>query len=282
MKKSKTVKSSKKSYNSVKEMLKDNNCKIQLAPFNCKEAKFGKLITIPSPQSSYGKFDIIFRRSDSSKKFFEDMEKQFPNQILWNEEEQQAYFLNPDKQLYKILFEPIYMKKKNKEQTTEEYMESLKKGYIRQEIKDLAIPWSKFLYKSPFVDKLEFKQYLLEPLFIDLLDAVKEKKIKIMCGVGMVSLIERYFYVEPITRTFKVGSCEIEIELDFNLPKYDIEYDDICILGIGVPEKDTNIEKNTILTQDANELFKEAEKVCQSEKKKSLWEKIFGGNSKTS
>ena len=111
MKKNKTTKPSKKSYSSVKEILKDNNSKIKLTPFNCKEAKFGKTLTISNPSCLDGKFDVIFRRASTSEKFFGDMEKQRPNQILWNEEEQQAYFLNPDKQLYKILFEPIDMEK---------------------------------------------------------------------------------------------------------------------------------------------------------------------------
>lgn len=281
MKKNKTTKPSKKSYNSVKEILKDNNSKIKLTPFNCKEAKFGKIIEIEYPYNSTGKLDFIFRRASTSEKFFGDMEKQRPNQIIWNEEEQQAYFLNPDKQLYKILFEPIYMKKKNKEQTTEEYMKDLKKGYIRQEIKDLAIPWSKFLYKSPFEDKLEFKQYLLEPLFIDLLAVVQQKKIKISCGVGMVALIERYFYVEPITRAIKVGSCEIVLELDFNLPKYDMEYDDIRILGIGVPEpvsQDPVKGSKDVINKALNNLNDTLDACIDSvtTKKKSFWERIFG------
>lgn len=282
MKKNKTTKPSKKSYSSVKEVLEDNNSKIKLTPFNCKEAKFGKIIEIENPYSSTGKFDFIFRRASTSEKFFEGIENQRPNQILWNEEEKQAYFLNSDKQLYKMVFEPIYMKKKNKEQTTEEYMEALKKGYMRQEIKDLAIPWSKFYYKNPFAgDTLEFKHYLLEPLFIDLLAAVQQKKIKITCGVGMVALIERYFYVEPITRAFKVGSCEIVLDLDFDLPKYDIEYDDIRILGIGVPElvpQEPVKEPKDDINKALNNLNDTLD-VCidsRTTKKKSFWGRIFG------
>ena len=179
-----------------------------------------------------------------------------------------------------MVFEPIYMKKKNKEQTTEEYTEALKKGYMRQEIKDLAIPWSKFLYKSPFEDKLEFKQYLLEPLFIDLLAVVQQKKIKITCGVGMVALIERYFYVEPITKVFKVGSCEIVLELDFDLPKYDIEYDDIRILGIGVPElvpQEPVKESKDDINKALNNLNDTLDSCIDSvTKKKGIWKRIFG------
>lgn len=282
MKKNKTTKPSKKSYNSVKEMLKDNNSKIKLTPFNCKEAKFGKTIEIDNPYNSTGKFDFIFRRASTSERFFEGIENQRSNQILWNEEEKQAYFLNSDRQLYKMVFEPIYMKNKKQatKQTTEEYMDSLKKGYMRQEIKDLAIPWSKFLYKSHFEDKLEFKQYLLEPLFIDLLAVVQQKKIKISCGVGMVELIERYFYVEPITRAFKVGSCEIVLDLDFDLPKYDIEYDDIRILGIGVPEpvpQEPVKESKDVVNKALNNLNDTLDACIDSvSKKKSIWERIFG------
>lgn len=276
MKKNKTTKPTKKSYSSVKEVLEDNNSKIKLTPFNCKEAKFGKIIEIENPYNSTGKFDFIFRRASTSERFFDCIENQRSNQILWNEEEQQAYFLNSDRQLYKMVFEPIYMKKKNIEQTTEEYMEALKKGYMRQEIKDLAIPWSKFYYKSHFEDKLEFKQYLLEPLFINLLAVVQQKKIKISCGVGMVALIERYFYVEPITRAFKVGSCEIVLELDFDLPKYDIEYDDIRILGIGVPQEPVKDSKDDInkALNNLNDILDSC--IDSVTKKKSIWERIFG------
>ena len=69
---------------------------------------------MPNPYCPDGKFEIVFRRNSNSIKFFEGIDKQFPNQILWNEEEQQAYFLNSDKQLYKILFEPVHMKKQKK------------------------------------------------------------------------------------------------------------------------------------------------------------------------
>lgn len=263
MKKNKTTKTSKKSYSSVKEILKDNNSKIKLTPFNCKEAKFGKTLTISNPSCLDGKFDVIFRRASTSEKFFGDMEKQRPNQIVWNEEEQQAYFLNPDKQLYKILFEPIYMKKK--ERPTEEYMENLKKGYIRREIKDLAIPWSKFHNPNSNLFDKTYDTRLLTPMFIDLLILVKQKKIKISCGVAMMQLLSYYANYSPSSQKILVGGCEIILEVDFNLGKYDMVYDDVFLVGQNVHDIcDPKYVPDEVLVKET--------------KKKSLLERIFGEN----
>jgi hypothetical protein len=257
MKKNKTTRSTKKSYSSVKEILKDNNSKIKLTPFNCKEAKFGKILTISNPSSLDGKFDVIFRRASTSEKFFGDMEKQRPNQILWNEEEQQAYFLNPDKQLYKILFEPV----------------TIENQRSKQQIKNIAIRWGEFFDENAKWYNEKYKKYLLTSMFVDLLDIVKQKSIKVKCGIAMMELIEGYVYYVHCSpnKSIRIGGCEIIPELDFNLAKHDLWYEDICLVGTSVPEKDTNI------TQDANELFKKvAEKVCPPKKKKSLLERIFG------
>ena len=188
------------------------------------------------------------------------MEKQRPNQIVWNEEEQQAYFLNPDKQLYKILFEPIDMK-------------TMKKTYIKRDIEDLAITRNNFCCEE-FNNRRIFNTHLLKPLFIDLLDLVKEKKIKVKCGVGMMQIInETFVMVDSESRSYEIASCEFIPELDFNLPKFDMWYEDVCL--VGAPED----EDVTSITQDANKLFKGvADKVCPPKKKKSLWERIFGEN----
>lgn len=260
MKKNKTTRSTKKSYSSVKEILKDNNSKIKLTPFNCKEAKFGKILTICNPSGLDGKFDVIFRRASTSEKFFGDMEKQRPNQIVWNEEEQQAYFLNSDKQLYKILFEPVYVRNTN-------------------QIKNIAIPWSKFHNPKPELFDKTYDTRLLTPMFIDLLDLVKEEKIKVKCGIAMMQLLSYYTNYSPALKKIYIGGCEIVVELDFNLEKYDMWYGDVCLVGTSVLGKDINIEEDVDIAQDANELFKEvADKVCPSKKKKSLWERIFGEN----
>jgi len=273
MKKSKTTKTTKKTYSSVKELLEDNNSKIKLTPFNCKEAKFGKIIEIYNPYNSTGKFDFIFRRASTSEKFFDRIKNQRPNQILWNEEEQQAYFLNSDKQLYKILFEPFIMntEKQKTNQTTEEYIDSLKKSYLKQEIKNIAIPWSKFR-----VDGCHYRNilnvHLLKPLFIDLLGLVKEKTIKVRCGVGMMQIINENFNIINREGQYSFAGCEIIAELDFNIAKFDMVYDDICIVGKGVPEPDVDYSPC-----NSNEAFKKvAEEVCPPKKKKNIWQRIFG------
>ena len=273
MKKSKTTKSTKKSYSSVKELLEDNNSKIKLTPFNCNEAKFGKIVVMPNPYCPDGKFEIVFRRNSNSIKFFEGIDMQFPNQILWNEEEQQAYFLNSDKQLYKILFEPVPMKKQKTNQTTEEYTENLKKAYLRKEIENIVIPWSKFHVHSYYCGNI-LNVHLLKPLFINLLDLVKEKTIKVRCGVGMMQVINENFNIANREGSYSFASCEIITELDFNLAKFDMVYDDyyfyICIVGKGVPEPDIDYSPC-----NSNEAFKKvAEEVCPP--KKNIWQRIFG------
>lgn len=82
---------------------------------SCKESKFGKSITIyDQPTTLKGKFDILFKRAATSKDFWEKIENQRENQIVFNEEEQQAYFINADKELFKLLFEPVNIKSTTK------------------------------------------------------------------------------------------------------------------------------------------------------------------------
>jgi hypothetical protein len=244
---------------SVKERIKDNNSKIKLTPFNCNEAKFGKIVVMPNPYCPDGKFEIVFRRNSTSEKFFESIDKQFPNQILWNEEEQQAYFLNSDKQLYKILFESFIMN-----------TEKLEEIRLRKEIENIAIPWSKFR-----VDGCHYRNilnvHLLKPLFIDLLGLVKERMIIVRCGVGMMQIINENFNIINREGWYSFAGCEIIAELDFNIAKFDMVYDDICIVGKGVLEKETPDNGSEYFNKALKEV---AEEVCPP--KKNIWLRIFG------
>lgn len=231
MKKSKTTKTTKKSYSSVKELLEDNNSKIKLTPFNCKEAKFGKIIVMPNPYCSNQKFNIIFSRASTSSKFFENIENRIPNQILWNEEEQQAYFLNSDKQLYKILFEPVPMEKQKTNQTTEEYMNSLKKSYLKQEIKNIAIPWSKFHNPSPNLFDRTYDTKLLTPMLIDLLDSIIEHKNQkvyhFTVSPRVNAFIESLMNYEWNTKSFIFKDKLFFVHVDVYNPKTELIFQNI-------------------------------------------------------
>ncbi len=78
---------------------------------NCKKAKFTHELSIYSPDCINNTFEYFLRRASTSKKFFDLLDKQLPNQLLYNTEEKEAYFLNSDKQLYKLKFEPIKITK---------------------------------------------------------------------------------------------------------------------------------------------------------------------------
>lgn len=256
MKKSKTTKTTKKSCSSVKELLEDINSKIKLTPFNCTEAKFGKIVVMPNPYCPDGKFEIVFRRNSTSEKFFEGIDKQFPNQILWNEEEQQAYFLNSDKQLYKILFEPFIMKKKN---TTQTYSDIVSKEKLKIEIEELAIPWSSWNVNG--YTAFGTFNHLLTSMFLELLNLVKEKKIKISCGVVMMEFLTSYSRYNSYIKKIEIAGCEIIPELDFNIGKYDLAYDNIILVGQNIKSKIDN-------TQAVNEV--------PPSPKKTIWQRIFG------
>lgn len=180
--------------------------------FNCKEVKFGKTITISNPYGPDGKFDVILRRASTSNKFFEGLGNQIPNQIIWNEEEQQAYFFNPDKQLYKILFEPITMKKTK---TTEKQLEET---YIKNEIKNLKIQWREFEsrnFRAEFYD-----------LCIDLLDILQKEKITIQCGIAAMDYLRYLRNYNPTKNVLEFGGCEITPKLNFKLHKNSVTFDD--------------------------------------------------------
>lgn len=194
-------------------------------------------------------FDIFLRRCSTTKKFFKLLDDQIPNQLLYNLEEEECYFLNKECNLFKLKFEPVIMKNKKKNQTTEEYLEELKQAYQKQEIKELAIPWDKFHSKNynSYVCS-NFSLIEITNLFINLLDLVKEKQIKVRCGIAMMHLLTfSPNYCETVSgNKIKLGTCEIDSELDFGLAKYDLMYDDILLVGESVVEeepKEVKIEK---------------------------------------
>lgn len=153
-----------------------------------------------------------------------------------------------------------------------EKLKKLKKIHLKDKIRNLAIPWGKFHNTSPNLFDRTYDTKLLTPMFIDLLDLVKEKKIKVRCGVAMMQLLSYYTNYSPCTKEIHIGGCEIIAELDFNLSKYDMWYDDVILVGKDVPE--SNIDYSPC---NSNEAFKKvAKKVCPPKKKESIWERIFG------
>lgn len=186
-------------------------------------------------------FDIFLRRCSTTKKFFKLLDDQIPNQLLYNLEEEECYFLNKECDLFKLKFEPVNMKNKKKNQTTEEYLEELKQAYLKEEIKQLAIPWDKFHsknYNSCICSN--FSLIEITNLFIGLLDLVKEKQIKVRCGIAMMHLLtfSPIYYSTKFGDKLKLGTCEIDLELDFNLAKYDLMYDDVLLVGESVVEEE--------------------------------------------
>jgi hypothetical protein len=265
MKKSRTTKPTKKSYSSVKELLEGEKSNIKLTPLNCEEVKFTQELSIYNPDCLDNAFKYSLRRASTSKKFFELLDNQLPNQLLYNTEEQQAYFLNSDRVLYKLLFEPVPI--------TKEYLkdsEPLKTDYLKDQIKLLAIPWSSWNEGKYFLYGVFYE--LITDMFIGLLDLVKEKEIKIRCGVGMMELFYRYSRYNSYENIITIANCKIVPELDFNLEKHELVYGDVVLVGKSVPEP--NIDYSSC---NSNKAFKEvAEKVCPPKKKKNIWQRIFG------
>jgi hypothetical protein len=211
--------------------------------FNSKEAKFTQELSIYNSGCLNNTFKYALRRCITSKKFFEGLDKQLPNQLLYNIEEKETYFLNSDRQLFKLKFEPVIMKKKKQTQTVEEYTQELKTAYLKDEIQNLAIPWSKFNVLNAARVSKNYDLSLLTSMFVDLLDLVKEKEITIQCGVGMMQLLsfhpQVYYKTVNFVRTsvIEVGGCEIKVELNFNLGKYDLIYNDVTLVGQNLVEK---------------------------------------------
>jgi hypothetical protein len=202
-------------------------------------------------------FDIFLRRCSTTKMFFELLDDQIPNQLLYNLEEEECYFLNKDCNLFKLKFEPVIMKNKKKNQTTEEYLEELKQAYLKEEIKELAIPWEKFFIKnySPYLPHATSNYSLIEitNLFINLLDLVKQKQIKVRCGIAMMHLLHfsSNYYSTKFGDKLKFGTCEIDLELDFELAKYDLMYDDILLVGESITEIEDETQRLSNIIENA-------------------------------
>jgi len=150
------------------------------------------------------------------------------------------------------------MKKKN---TTQTYSDIVLKEKLKMEIKELAIPWSS-LNVNGYVTFGTFN-HLLNSMFFELLNLVKEKKIKISCGVIMMDFLNSYSRYNSYIKKIEIAGCEIIPELDFNLGKHDLAYDNIILVGQNIKSKINN-------TQVVNEV------PPSPNKKKSLWQRIFG------
>jgi hypothetical protein len=144
------------------------------------------------------------------------------------------------------------MKKKN---TTQIYS----KEKLKMEIKELAIPWSSWNVNG-YVNIITFN-HLLTSMFLELLNLVKEKKIKISCGVIMMDFLDSYSRYNSYSKKIEIAGCEIIPELDFNLGKHDLAYDNIILVGQNIKSKIDN-------TQVVNEV--------SPSPKKNIWQRIFG------
>jgi hypothetical protein len=194
-------------------------------------------------------FGIFLRRCSTTKMFFELLNDQIPNQLLYNLEEKECYFLNEDCNLFKLKFEPIIMKNKKKDQTTEEYLKELEQAYLKEEIKKLAISWHEFHSPNARWANERYNLGLLTHMLIDLLHIVKQKQITLQCGIGMCHLFS--FHPQTIYKTvgqscaciINIGECEIKIELNFEQAKYDLKYNDILLVGESIIEKEQQESK---------------------------------------
>ena len=148
------------------------------------------------------------------------------------------------------------MKKKN---TTQIYIDIVSKEKLKMEIKELAIPWSSWNVNG-YVSIITFN-HLLTSMFLELLNLVKEKKIKISCGVIMMDFLDSYSRYNSYIKKIEIAGCEIIPELDFNIGKYDLAYDNIILVGQNIKSKINN-------TQVVNE--------APPSPKKNIWQRIFG------
>jgi hypothetical protein len=70
----------------------------------CKDVGFTEKLNIPlylNPD-----YHILLKRGNSYEKMLENY-KRFPNQLLWVKEQQACYYVNPDGELYKLVFEKV-------------------------------------------------------------------------------------------------------------------------------------------------------------------------------
>lgn len=138
---------------------------------------------------------------------------------------------------------------------------NIMKEKLKMEIEELAIPWSSWNEGNYFL-YLDFNK-LLTSMFVDLLNLLKEKEINISCGVAMMDLFHTYSRYDFSDNVITIAGCKIIPDLDFNLGKYDLAYDNIILVGQNIKSKIDN-------TQAVNEV------PLSPNKKKSIWERIFG------
>lgn len=138
---------------------------------------------------------------------------------------------------------------------------NIMKEKLKMEIEELAIPWSSWNEGNYFL-YLDFNK-LLTSMFVDLLNLLKEKEIKISCGVAMMDLFHTYSRYDFSDNAITIASCKIIPELDFNLEKYDLAYDNIILVGQNIKSKIDNMQAVNEVPPSPN-------------KKKSIWERIFG------
>jgi hypothetical protein len=215
---------------------------------NAKQVKFTHELKLHD-YFTPGGMNLLLRRCSTTKKFFELLDKCLPNQLLFNLEEQECYYLNEDRDFFKLKFEPVIMKNKKKNQTTEQYLEELQNSCFKQEIKRLAIPWNKFYDPHARWVSERYNWRVLTSMFIDLLALVKKKEIKVRCGIGILHLLINYPYY--FSDKIQIGRCEINVELDFEVSKHDIVYDDVLLVGESIVEKELDKEpKENIIEEE--------------------------------
>ena len=197
---------------------------------NCKEAKFTQELSIYNNECINNTFEYSLRRASTTKKFFDLLDEQLSNQLLYNTEEKEAYFLNSDRRLFKLKFEPIDIKNKP---------DILKK----EEIQKLAIPWSRFYCPTDYRYGNGYCLALLNKLFIDLLHIVKKKEIKVQCGIGMMNGLSYLGLFNPSNNKIEVSTCKVIPELDFNVGKHDLVYEGIVLIGESIVEKEDETQR---------------------------------------
>jgi hypothetical protein len=235
---------------------------------NCKEAKFTQELSIYNNGCINNTFEYSLRRASTTKKFFDLLDEQLSNQLLYNTEEKEAYFLNSDRQLFKLKFEPIDIK--NKPDILKE-----------EEIQKLAIPWSSWNEGKYFL--YDVFNRLLTDMFIGLLDLIKEREIKIRCGVGMMELFCGYRRYNSYENVITIANCRIIPELDFNVGKHDLVYEGIVLIGESIVEREDETQR--ILIQhledilergDETELLSIQRALNMTEKKSKSKKKFLG------
>jgi hypothetical protein len=198
---------------------------------NCKEAKFTQELSIYNNECINNTFKYSLRRASTTNKFFDLLDEQLSNQLLYNTEEKEAYFLNSDRRLFKLKFEPIDIK--NKPDLSKE-----------DEIQKLAIPWNKFYdHKNGSYYHSTYNLCALTHLFVDLLQIEKKKQIKIQCGICIMHLLGYFGNFNQTTNKIEIATCEIVPELDFNLGKHDLVYNGIVLIGESIVEKEDETQR---------------------------------------